>query len=150
MVISTALFFGGIVQILAGMWEFKKANAVAATIVSSYGGFLVGLGAIFGALGPLLGAGIFNTAFGLLFLCWTIFTGVLVLGTLRTNMALMLVLLLLFVSYLFLAIGHLALGTTILLRVGGWLGIVSALAAWYIALPDLLQTAHDPVHLPLA
>jgi uncharacterized protein len=148
-VISTALFFGGIVQILAGMWEFKKANTVAATIFSAYGGFLVALGAIFGALGPIIGAGIFNAAFGLLFLCWTIFTGVLVLGTLRTNMALMLVLLLLFVSYLFLAIGHLAVGTTILLRVGGWLGIVSALVAWYIALADLLEDAHGPVQLPM-
>jgi len=64
-------------------------------------------------------------------------------------MALMLVLLLLFVSYLFLAIGHLALGTTILLRVGGWLGIVSALVAWYIALADLLEDAHGPVQLPM-
>src|SRR5260370_36615401 len=107
MVISTALFFGGIVQILAGMWEFKKANTVAATIFSSYGGFLVALGAIFGALGPLLGAGIFNTAFGLLFLCWTIFTGVLVLGTLRTNMSLMSGLLLLVSGDLLRAFAHL-------------------------------------------
>ncbi len=36
--IGAALFYGGIVQILAGMWEFKKNNTIAATIFTSYGG----------------------------------------------------------------------------------------------------------------
>ena len=44
--VAAALFYGGIVQILAGMWEFKKDNTVAATIFSSYGGFLVAFGAL--------------------------------------------------------------------------------------------------------
>ena len=38
---------------------------------------------------------------------------------------------------------------TILVRIGGWLGIVSALVAWYIALADLLEDAHGPVQLPM-
>src|SRR5919108_1290757 len=45
--VAAALFYGGIVQILAGMWEFKKDNTVAATIFSSYGGFLVAFGVVF-------------------------------------------------------------------------------------------------------
>jgi uncharacterized protein len=45
--IGAALFYGGIVQILAGMWEFRKNNTIAATIFTSYGGFLVAFGAIF-------------------------------------------------------------------------------------------------------
>jgi uncharacterized protein len=38
LVIAAAHFYGGIVQILAGMWEFRKDNTIAATIFSSYGG----------------------------------------------------------------------------------------------------------------
>src|SRR5579875_2946569 len=53
--VGAALFYGGIVQILAGMWEFKKDNTIAATIFSSYGGFLVAFGVVF-----IPGFGIFN------------------------------------------------------------------------------------------
>ncbi len=38
--VGAALFYGSIVQLLAGMWEFRKDNTLAATIFSSYGGFL--------------------------------------------------------------------------------------------------------------
>ncbi len=150
--ISAALFYGGIVQILAGMWEFKKANTLAATIFSSYGGFLVALGALFipafGIFGAITAAGIYRTALGLFFLCWTIFAGILFLGALRTNMALLLVLLLLFGGYLFLTIGQLA-GMSVLLTVGGWLSIVCALAAWYTALAEILESTVGAFKLPM-
>src|SRR5690349_24507061 len=45
--VAVALFYGGIVQILAGMWEFRKDNTFAATLFSSYGGFLLAFGVIF-------------------------------------------------------------------------------------------------------
>ena len=150
--VSAALFYGGIVQVLAGMWEFKKANTLAATIFSSYGGFLVALGAIFipafGLLGAIFATGIYRAALGLFFLCWTIFTGILFLGALRTNMALLLVLLLLFVGYLFLTIGQLAGGTPVVLTIGGWLIIVCALVAWYTALAELLESTGSAFRLP--
>ncbi|WP_281168461.1 acetate uptake transporter [Desulfovirgula thermocuniculi] len=43
-VIALALVYGGTVQILAGMWEFKKNNVFGATALSSYGGFWVAFG----------------------------------------------------------------------------------------------------------
>ena len=151
--ISAALFYGGIVQFLAGMWEFRKANTMAATIFSSYGGFLVALGAIFipgaGIFGAIGGVGIYNAVLGLFFLTWTIFSAVLFLGALRTNMALMLVLFLLFLGYLFLTIGQFAGGNAALLHIGGWLLILCALVAWYTALADLLRAAHGPFQLPM-
>ena len=39
-----ALFFGGLVQLLAGMWEFRRNNMFAATALSSYGGFWLSYG----------------------------------------------------------------------------------------------------------
>ena len=150
--VSAALFYGGIVQFLAGMWEFKKANTMAATIFSSYGGFLVALGAILipgvGIFGAIV-AGTYNAILGLFFLIWTIFTGVLLLGALRTSLALMLVLLLLFVGYLFLTIGQFAGANLVLLRIGGWFLILSAVAALYTALAELLRDAHGPFQLPM-
>src|SRR2546427_12862723 len=54
--VGAALFFGGIVQILAGMWEFRKDNTIAATIFTSYGGFLVAFGIVFIPSFAFLGA----------------------------------------------------------------------------------------------
>jgi len=153
LVVAAALFYGGIVQILAGMWEFRKDNTIAATIFSSYGGFLVAFGVVFlpgfGIFQALNRAAILHPALGLFFLCWTIFSGLLFLGSLRTNIALLIVLLLMFLSYLFLTIGELAGANVVLLIIGGWLGIVCALVTWYTALADMLRSAAGAFKLPM-
>ena len=38
-VFGLALFYGGIAQLLAGMWEFAKGNTFGAVAFSSYGAF---------------------------------------------------------------------------------------------------------------
>jgi uncharacterized protein len=151
--IGAALFYSGLVQILAGMWEFRKNNTLAATIFASYGGFLVAFGAVFmpgfGIFSILSNGTILHQALGLFFLCWTIFTGVLLLSSLRTNAALILTLLLLFVGYLLLTIGQLASANTIVLAIGGWFAVACALVGWYTALAGMLDSANSPVKLPL-
>lgn len=151
--VAAALFYGGLVQLLAGMWEFRKDNTIAATIFSSYGGFLIALGVIFvpgfGILSALTIALAMHPALGLFFLCWTIFTGVLFLGSLRSSIALLIVLGLLFLSYLFLTIGELAGGNIPTLVIGGWLGIVCALVGWYTALAGMVNSANGTFRLPV-
>lgn len=151
-VVATALFYGGIVQILAGMWEFRRDNTIAATIFSSYGGFLVAFGVLFlpnfGLASTLSATGL-HSALGLLFLCWTIFTAVLFLGSFRTSVAMLLVLALLFFSFLFLTIGQLASANTVLLAIGGWIGIATAIVAWYTAWAGMLNTTNSPYKLPM-
>src|SRR5213080_422147 len=39
-----AFAYGGLVQLLAGMWEFRNRNVFGATAFSTYGGFWIGLG----------------------------------------------------------------------------------------------------------
>src|SRR4051794_41941300 len=39
-----AFAYGGLCQLLAGMWEFRNRNVFGATAFSTYGGFLIGLG----------------------------------------------------------------------------------------------------------
>ncbi len=139
-VVGLALFYGGVVQILAGMWEFRAGNTFSATAFSSYGGFWLALGVIY-----IPGTGIL-TAFGqnmtslhasvgLFLLGWTIFTGLMFFGTLRNTLALMGVFLFLFLTFLSLTIAQLggpsALNTFTV--IGGWLGIITALFAWYTA-----------------
>jgi uncharacterized protein len=151
--VGAALFYGGVVQILAGMWEFKRENVVMATIFSAYGGFLAAFGAIyipgFGILDLLNRTFSVHLALGVFFLCWTIFSAVLFLGSLRTNVALLGTLGFLFLGFLFLTIGELAGGVFALFAVGGWLAIISALLAWYTALAGLLSSDHSVFKLPV-
>jgi succinate-acetate transporter protein len=73
---------------------------------------------------------------GFFLLGWTIFTGLLFFGALRINMALVTVFALLFLTFLALTIGALGAGAG-LIQIGGWLGILTALAAWYTALAGI-------------
>jgi uncharacterized protein len=145
----------GIVLIIAGILEYRKNSMVSATIFTSYGGFLTAIGLVFlpnlGILGFLLASGELNFAMGLFFLCWTIFTGILFIGTLRLNMLLSLTMLVLFVAYLLLTIGQLAGNNSVLNHIGGWLAIVAALVAWLTGLASLLgiEGANAPFRLPL-
>ena len=42
--VGAALFYGGLAQLLAGMWEFRNRNVFGATAFSSYGAFWLSLG----------------------------------------------------------------------------------------------------------
>src|SRR5947208_15367961 len=42
--VGLALFYGGLIQLLAGMWEFRNRNVFGATAFSTYGGFWLSLG----------------------------------------------------------------------------------------------------------
>jgi uncharacterized protein len=156
-VIGLALFYGGVAQLLAGMWEFRAGNTFGATAFSSYGAFWLSFAAILipgtgvlasfttksGTLMP-----VFGTAVGLYLLGWTIFTGLMFLGTLRSNVALIAVFGLLFLTFLFLAIGNLG-GSNGVVAIGGWLGILTALVAWYTALAGILASGRNAFTLPV-
>ena len=44
--LGPALFYGGVAQLLAGMWEFRNRNVFGATAFSTYGGFWLSLGIV--------------------------------------------------------------------------------------------------------
>ena len=153
-VVVPAFIYGGVIQILAGMWAFRKGHPLGATLFTAYGGFLIILGALFLPLFGLttsFGTNIpaFNRALGFLFLCWTISSAILLLAALRTNMAMVAVLACLCLAYLFLTIGEFANANGPLLAIGGWLGIICALIAWYTALGEILQSVGSPFQLPM-
>src|SRR5437762_3861346 len=100
-VVGLALFYGGIAQILAGMWEFRTGNTFGATAFTSYGAFWLAVG--FSIQQKLIVPGV---PFGFFLLGWTIFTLLLFFGTLRINMALIVVFALLFLTFLCLTLGE--------------------------------------------
>ena len=144
--IGAILLVSGVVLVIAGILEYRKNSLVSATIFTSYGGFLAAIGLIFmpnlGILGVLLGSGNFNFAMGLFFLCWTIFSAILFVGALKTNMSLAITMGILTVAYLLLTIGNLS-SSNVINNIGGWVAIVAALAAWYTGLTTILS-ASDP------
>jgi len=149
-VVGLALFYGGLAQLCAGMWEFRRNNTFGATAFTSYGAFWLSFAAIFiPGTGILAGiTPVLHQALGVYLLGWTIFTGLMFLGTLRLNIALMAVLGLLFLTFLFLTIGELGASTGAHM-IGGYLGILTAIAAWYTALAGVLVSTKSPLQLPV-
>jgi uncharacterized protein len=143
MVIGLALFYGGAIQVLAGMWEFRTGNTFGATAFSSYGAFWLALGfSIWQGLIPS------QTALGFFLLAWTIYTGIMFLGTLRINMALIGVFAALFLTFLSLTVGAFG-GGAAFVQLAGYLGILTALGAWYTALAGILSSAKAIFILPV-
>jgi succinate-acetate transporter protein len=143
-VIGLGFFYGGIAQLLAGMWEFRNGNTFGATAFSSYGAFwlsfvallIPGFGVSFGEK-----AGPSGNAVAYYLLGWAIFTALMTLGTFRLNGALVAVFVLLTITFLLLAIGAFngAAAGSGLTQIGGWFGILTAIAAWYTALAGILR-----------
>src|ERR1700736_6141760 len=111
-VLGLALVYGGIVQLLAGMWEFRTGNTFGAVAFSSYGAFWISFWALEVFYAKSIGGNV-GHAVGLYLYAWAIFTSYMFVASLRTTGAVALVFLLLAVTFILLAIGNasLAVGT---------------------------------------
>ncbi len=146
--VGLALFYGGLVQLVAGVQEFRRNNTFGATAFCSYGGFWLALGFTLlpgsGILAALVSTKTLSQGVGTFLLGWTIFTGLMLIATFRISGALIAVFALLFLTFLSLTIGWIAgVGTgtfTTWVGIGGWLGIITALLAWYAALAGVLAS----------
>jgi len=125
-VLGLALAYGGGAQLLAGMWEFRKGNTFGATAFSSYGAFWIS----YWAFVAFFAEGVPSSAVGLYLIAWGIFTFYMWIASFRTTLAVNLVFLLLWITVLALGIGA-ASDTSGITKLGGWLGLATALVAWY-------------------
>ena len=137
--VGLALFYGGVIQLLAGMWEFRNRNVFGSTAFSTYGGFWLALG-IFVVLADTtkLGAGLkgadVDNGLAWFLLSFAIFNTYMLLWSLRVNIAVMAVFLTLEITEILLVIGffNIAHGNSDwMLHAGGWAGILTAAVAWY-------------------
>lgn len=141
-VLALALVYGGAAQLLAGMWEFRSGNTFGATAFTSFGAFWIAVAlstasSTFPAFSFLGDA----NASAYFFVGWAIITGILLIATLRINLALVVLFALLFVTYILLAAGAfnpVTSGTNSWTVLGGYVGIATAIVAFYTALAGLL------------
>jgi succinate-acetate transporter protein len=147
-VIGLAVAYGGIAQFAAGMWEFRTGNTFGATAFTSFGAFWISFAVLLIGIGITKDNAPDNTAVGYYLLAWGIFTGLMMLGSFRTNLATALVFILLFVTFIVLAIGNLQNNTNII-AIGGYTGLATAVVAWYTALAGVLAHAFGRQVLPV-
>ncbi len=159
-----ALAYGGLAQLLAAMWEFRNRNVVGATAFGTFGAFWVGLGfwillvvrpAVAAAKTPLaLAATVtaINHDLGWILLGFAVFTTYVLILVTQTNTALFTVFLLLWVTFIILCIGNFNLGaaaTSNTIKIGGYLGVVTAAAAWYTSAAGMAAGMGGKLRLPV-
>ncbi|MCQ4041130.1 acetate uptake transporter [Streptantibioticus rubrisoli] len=129
-VLPLALFYGGLVQLLAGMWEFRRGNTFGATAFGSFGAFWLSFAGYVRFVAPHLPAASAHQATGLYLLVWAVFTVYMTVAALKTNGAVLGVFAFLSLTFVLLSAGEFA-QSTVTTKVGGWSGLVTAVVAWY-------------------
>ena len=152
-VLPLALFYGGLAQFVAGLWEFRKANTFGATAFCSYGAFWLAFAAYVKFIEPeLMATGVteteVKTATGIFLVGWALFTLYMLVASLRTTGALVAVFATLFLTFLLLAVGDLT-GVDAIATVGGIVGLVSALCAWYASAAIVTNSTWGRTVLPV-
>jgi len=147
-VFGLAFAYGGLAQLLAGMWEFRTGNTFGATAFTSYGAFWLSFFVFvtfFASKIPEADAG---HAVGLYLIAWGIFTAYMFVASLRTTAAIAAVFGLLTVTFILLGIGD-AGGNESITKLGGYVGLATALAAWYASFAVVTNSTFGRTMLPV-
>jgi succinate-acetate transporter protein len=141
-----AFAYGGLAQLLAGMWEFRNRNVFGATAFATYGGFWLGLGLwVLLVANPAVAAvkpstlattvTALNHDLGWILLVFAIFNTYMLILSTQVNAAVFGVFLTLELTEIILCIGNFNAGAALLptttIKIGGYVGLVTALVAWY-------------------
>ncbi len=146
-VLGLALIYGGVVQLLAGMWEFRNGNTFGAVAFSSYGAFWIS----FWALNVFYAKDITGNvghAVGVYLWAWAIFTAYMTIAALRVSGAVLLVFVLLTATFILLAIGAVGAHKTVT-HWGGYIGLATAAAAWYASFAAVVNSTFARTILPV-
>jgi succinate-acetate transporter protein len=139
--VGAAISYGGLIQLLAGMWEFRNRNVFGSTAFSTYGGFWLSLGIFVVLINT--NTGFFqvfqnkvevHNALAWFLIAFAIFNTYMLLWASRLNLATFAVFLALEVTEIMLAVGFFLVAhghSAYWLHAGGWAGIVTAFVAWY-------------------
>jgi hypothetical protein len=144
-----AFAYGGLVQLLAGMWEFRNRNVFGATAFSTYGGFWIGLGLYVKLVAP----GAHSKAqvsndLGFILLSFAIFNTYMLLWSTQVNKAVFMVFLTLEATEIVLFLSEFN-GNSDLHKFGGYIGIVTAAAAWYASAAGVINGMKGVPILPV-
>lgn len=150
-VLPMAAAFGGLGQILAGMWEFKRGNTFGATAFTAYGAFWWSFYLLVDVFLAKTAPATISPIVGLYLFCWGIFTLYMFVASLGGPRALWVVFILLTLTFLLLAFGAWAgSGGATWTHLGGYVGILTALAAAYTSFALVLNANFKRTVLPVA
>jgi succinate-acetate transporter protein len=158
--IPLAFFYGGLVQLLAGMWEYRNRNVFGATAFSTYGGFWLALGVFVATFSGQLAAHVsdLSSALGWFLFSFAIFNTYMLFWSLRVSGAVLAVFLTLEITEILLAIGfwiaaHRGVAPTGAevgwIKAGGWAGVVTAATAWYASAAGVINGMSPRAILPV-
>ncbi|HEV7204538.1 MAG TPA: acetate uptake transporter, partial [Jatrophihabitans sp.] len=140
---------------LAGMWEFAKGNTFGAVAFASYGGFWLSFWYLLNHLPDKAAPKDVLHGVALYLLIWAIFTAYMTVAASRTTGAVFAVFVLLTLTYIALTIGWFSESVTEFaannngwIRLGGWLGLLTAVAAWYASFAAVVNSTFKRVVLP--
>jgi len=148
MILAMAIFYGGIMQIIAGILEFKKGNTFGAVAFSSYGAFWLSFVAL--KTLPVMGltAAVDSTSMGAYLLMWGIFTTFMFIGSLRLKRGLQVVFSTLAVLFFLLALADFT-GIGAIKTIAGIEGIFVGASAIYVAGAEILNEVYKRTVLPV-
>ncbi|BAP70104.1 hypothetical protein KLMA_20099 [Kluyveromyces marxianus] len=137
LVVGLACFYGGLMQLIAGIWEIALENTFGGTALTSYGGFWLSYASIFIPWFGIQDAykdapEQLSDAIGFFLLGWTIFTVGITVCTMKSTVAFFTLFFLLTITFLLLTIGEFTRKTGVT-KAGGVLGVVVSFIAWYNA-----------------
>jgi succinate-acetate transporter protein len=149
MVLGLAIFYGGLVQLLAGMWAFRRGETFVAVAFCSYGGgFWLSYFFLVYFIAPHLPPSVAGDAIGLYLIGWAIFTFDMTIAALKTNAAVLWVFITLTATYVLLTLAELGVATSSLLPIGGYVGITCGVSAWYVAFAHVTNATYGRELIP--
>lgn len=145
---ATGWIFGGVIQILVAFWLLRTNDLFPAVTFGAFGAFWLSF-ALFATLYVgNIPAGEHGHATALFLAPWAIFTLYMLIGSLKTNVAIFIAFVLVECTLVPAIIGD-AIGNETLGRIGGWAGIALALVVWYVAAAEVINHQFGRVLLPL-
>jgi succinate-acetate transporter protein len=147
-VLGMALAYGGLCQLLAGMWEFRTGNTFGAVAFSTYGGFWISFFVLVSFDAAKLAPAHASHAIGAYLWAWALITAILFMCTFRAPRLLSTLFLLLTVTFVLLGIGNDG-GNSSILHAGGYVGIVTAANALYLVLAFVMEAVYERPILPV-
>ena len=138
-VLGLAFGYGGLAQFCAGMWEFRRNNTFGATAFTSYGAFWIAFALLVTFNVAKIAAEARPAAIGVFLVAWGIFTAYMTIAATTLSRPVLVVFILLTITFFVLAIGAFTsqAGLTVL---GGYLGLLTAVAAWYASATTVIAS----------
>ncbi len=144
MVLAMAFAFGGTAQFVAGVCELPRGNTFGFTAFCSFGAFWWS----FALFVEFFHATVPPSFVGWYLALWGVFTLFMWFATFTANRAVGTVFFLLWITFFLLALGEWT-GTGLIRNAGGYTGLLTALAAVYLAAAEVLSETAGREILPI-